>query len=221
MVAETIRKEHPLMWNMIPSLQPLVDSLMPAFTQPSFVTSSQFLLGWIMCLGKHTLLRVGHSINPQNIPDHSKRHGLDSYCNFFERSAWTPKDLAYRVALLVITRLVPLGRITLLVDDTLAHKRGKSVWGMGWFRDAVASTRKRVATASGHNWVVLAVAVCVPFTAIAILALPILARLHQPGKGQPRCASLANEMLAEVLAWFADRAGTTYLLFQVKRLRDE
>jgi hypothetical protein len=190
---------------MIPSLLLCVDCLAPAFTQPSFATCGQLLLGWIMCLGKHTLFRVGQSANPQNSPDHSKRHGLDRFYNFFERSAWSPKDLAYRVTLLIITRLIPFGAITLLVDDTLAHKRGKTVWGMGWFRDAVASTRKRVATASGHNWVVLAVAVCVPFTSIPILALPILARLHLPGKGQPSCPTLVNEMLAEVLAWFPNR----------------
>ena len=193
------------MWTMIPSLQIIVDSLMPAFTQPSFHTCTQVMLGWVMCLGKHTLFRVGHSANPQNSPDHSQHHGLDSYYNFFERSAWSATGLAHQVALLVITRLNPLGRITLLVDDTLAHKRGSKVWGMGWFRDAVASTRTRVATASGHNWVVLAVAVCIPFTSRPILALPIVTRLHLPGKGQPGCATLAKAMLAEVLAWFPDR----------------
>jgi hypothetical protein len=193
------------MWTMIPSLQPLVDSLAPTFTQPSFGTCCHLLLGWVMCLGKHTLFRVGHSVNPQEAPDHSKRHGLDGYYNFFERSAWRPTVLARRVALLVVTRLRPSGCITLLVDDTLAHKRGKSVWGMGWFRDAVASTRKRVATASGHNWVVVAVAICVPFTSAPILALPILARLHEPGKGKPSCAALARAMLGEVLSWFPGR----------------
>jgi hypothetical protein len=190
---------------MIPSLSCCVDCLAPAFSQPSFATSCQLFLAWVMCLGKHTLFRVGHCANPQLVPDHSHRHGLDGYYNFFERSAWTPTDLAYRVALLVLTRLKPLGGVTLLVDDTLAHKRGKGVWGMGWFRDAVASTKKRVATASGHNWVVLAVAVCAPFTSAPILALPILARLRLPGQGQPSCARLANEMLAEVLGWFPNR----------------
>ena len=82
-----------------------------------------------------------------------------------------------------------MGAITLLVDDTLAHKRGKSVWGLGWFRDAVASTKKRVATASGHNWVVLAVAVCLPFTNVPILALPLLARL---APARPRPAQLCR-----------------------------
>jgi len=192
---------------MIPSLADVVADLAPAFTCPSFARSCRFLLGWLMCLGKHTLFRVAENTQPQQAPDHSGRHAFDGYYNFFERSAWAPEALAYRLAVLVLTRLKLFGCITLLVDDTLAHKRGQSVWGMGWFRDAVASTRKRVATASGHNWVVVAVAFCVPGTAV-ILALPLLARLRLPGKGQPGCATLAREMLAEVLAWFPTRRFT-------------
>jgi DDE family transposase len=196
------------MWVMIDSFQNVVDVLAGSFTQPSFRSSCQLLLGWVMCLGQHTLCRVAHSAQPQTPPDHSQRHGLDGYYNFFERSAWTPTGLAYRVALLILTRLRLGGRITLLVDDTLAHKRGKCVWGLGWWRDAVASTKKRVATASGHNWVVLAVAYCSPLSGRPVLALPLLARLHQPGKGQPSCPALAKQMLAEVLAWFPTQAFT-------------
>ena len=173
------------MWEMIPSLACCVDTLAPAFTQPSFNSNCHLLLAWVMCLGKHTLCRVGHNDHPQCPPDHSQPHGLDTFYNFFERSSWKPKDLAYRVAVLILTRLSFSGCVTLLVDDTLAHKRGKSVWGLGWWRDAVASTKKRVATASGHNWVVMAVAFCVPGTSCVILALPLLARLHLPGQGRP------------------------------------
>jgi DDE superfamily endonuclease len=190
------------MWCMIDSFGSVVDGLAAAFTRPSFATGCQLLLGWIMCLGNHTLRRVAHSAQPQTPPDHSERHGLDGYYNFFARSAWTAGGLAYHVAVLIFTRLNFLGRIMLLVDDTLAHKRGKCVWGLGWWRDAVASTRKRVATAPGHNWVVLAVAYCPPLCTTPIFALPLLARLHLPGKGQPSCAQLAKEMLAEVLGWF-------------------
>jgi len=196
------------MWTMIDSLRPIVEELTPALTQPSFATSCQLLLAWVMCLGKHTLCRVAQSAHPEVVPDHRCRHGLDTAYNFFERSAWTPQGLAYRVGVLLLTRLKLFGVITLLVDDTLAHKRGKSVWGLGWFRDAVASTKKRVATASGHNWVVLAVAVCLPGTGIPILALPLLARLHLPGKGQTSCADLAREMLGEVLTWWPGRRFT-------------
>src|SRR6516164_7062659 len=176
------------MWTMILSLQPFVEELRPAFTQPSFGTAWELLLAWVMCLGKHTLYRVAQTTHPDIIPDRSRRHGLDSYYNFFERSAWKPRGLAQRIANLLLTTLQLLGVVTLLVDDTLAHKRGKSVWGLGWFR--------------------VAVAVCVPFTNVPILALPLLARLHLPGAGQPSCADLAREMLAVVLEWFGHRRFT-------------
>lgn len=196
------------MWNMIPSLTPIVAILAPTFTQPSAVTNGQLLLAWVMCLGRHTLRRAAENSHPDLVPDHSQRHGLDTIYNFFERSAWTPQGLAHRVGVLILTRLKCWGAVTLLVDDTLAHKRGKSVWGLGWFRDAVASTKKRVATASGHNWVVLAVAVCLPGTSVPILALPLLARLHLPGKEQSSCPDLAREMLGAVLAWWPGRRFT-------------
>jgi DDE superfamily endonuclease len=195
------------MWIMIESLQPVVEPLLPALTQPSGVTACRLLLAWVMCLGQHTLSRVAANAHPDVLPDHRRRHGFDTYYNFFERSAWTPQALAYRISVLILTHL-PMGVITLLVDDTLAHKRGRSVWGLGWFRDAVASTKKRVATASGHNWVVLAVAVCLPGTGIPILALPLLARLHLPGKHQPSCADLARDMVTEVLGWYPGRRFT-------------
>jgi DDE superfamily endonuclease len=190
------------MWSMISSLQPIVDVLAPAFSHPSAVTSTSFFLAWVMCLGNRTLFRVCKCANPQTLHDNSRRHGFDSYYNFFERSGWGPSGLAYRVMLLIITRCRLVGPITLLVDDTLVHKRGKSVWGLGWFRDAVASTRKRVATASGHNWVVLAVAICLPLTNMPVFALPVLARLHHKGKAQASCPRLVLDMLGEVLAWF-------------------
>lgn len=196
------------MWTMIPSLQPIVDVLAPAFTQPSFSCTWKLLLAWVLCLGRRKLFRVAQSVDPRDLHDHSQRHGFDTYYNYFERSAWTAKGLAHRVGVLLFTRLKLLGTITLLVDDTLAHKRGKSVWGLGWFRDAVASTKKRVATASGHNWVVVAVAVCLPGTKIPILAFPLLARLHLPGQGQPSCSALARQMLVEVLEWYPRRRFT-------------
>ena len=70
------------MWTIIPSLQPFVDPLTFAFTQPSLHTSTTLLLSWVMCMGKHTLLRVFQSGDPRSLPDHSQRHGFDSYYNF-------------------------------------------------------------------------------------------------------------------------------------------
>jgi hypothetical protein len=70
------------------------------------------------------------------------------------------------------------------------------------------STNSYSDLSADNNWVVLAVAVCLPGTGIPILALPLLARLHRPGKGQPSCPDLARQMLTEVLAWFPGRRFT-------------
>src|ERR1051325_8661345 len=120
------------MWTNIESFRPFVESLQFAFTQPSFTTHGTLLLAWIMCLGRHRLIKVFQNSAPQFPVDNSQRHGFDTFYNFFERSAWTPRGLAYHLGVLIFTRLPVGGVVTLLVDDTLAHKRGKYVWGIRW-----------------------------------------------------------------------------------------
>jgi hypothetical protein len=75
---------------------------------------------------------------------------------------------------------------------------------LGWFRDAVASTAKRVATASGNNWVVMGLAICIPGTS-KIYCLPIHAMLHLAGKTHKSESMLAKEMLQDILEWFPER----------------
>jgi hypothetical protein len=195
------------MWKILPSLQPFVEQFRCIFTAPSYVTHCAILLGWIMCLGPRTLFRVFLSSSPAKLHDFAGPHGQDTSYNFFERSAWSTSDLFYRLAHFVFTNLSFCKVIKLAVDDTLFHKRGIHVWGKGWFRDAVASTKKRVATASGHNWVVLAVVFEVPLLPV-VLALPIMARLHRSDDG-PTCAQLAREMVIDLMQRFPDR---TFLL---------
>src|SRR5436309_14995817 len=183
------------MWIMLPCLQVILHDLSPVFSEPSFVSNSEILLGWIMCLGRRTEYRVAQSFHAEEEPSRSERHPFDRFYNFFARSAWTVCDLARHVAALAVARLKVIGPLYLVVDDTLLHKRGKKVFGLGWFRDAVASTRKRVATASGNNWVVLALAVPIPLYPSRIFCIPLLMRLHLPDKDKPSCAALARGML--------------------------
>ena len=141
------------MFTSIPSLDSILQCLIPAFTQPSFQSHVEVLLGWVMCLGKRTEYGVFQTIQADTPISRKKRHPFDRFYNFFSRSAWTVQGLAREVAVAIVVRLNPRGLLYLVVDDTLLHKRGKHVHGLGWFRDAVASTAKRVATASGNHWV--------------------------------------------------------------------
>jgi hypothetical protein len=69
----------------------------------------------------------------------------------------------------------------------------------------VASTRRRVATASGANGVALALAVPSPCCPGCVFCIPLAVRLHLPGQGQPSCAALAGAMLDGALTWFPGR----------------
>jgi hypothetical protein len=192
------------MFTSIPSLDSVLQCLLPAFTQPSFQTHVEVLLGWVMCLSRRTEYGVFQTIQADTPVSRKERHPFDRFYNFFSRSAWTVHDLAHRVAVAVVVRLSPHGLLYLVVDDTLLHKRGKHVYGLGWFRDAVASTAKRVATASGNNWVVMGLAICIPGTN-KIYCLPIHAMLHLAGKARKSESMLAKEMLRDILEWFPDR----------------
>ena len=192
------------MFTSIPSLDSVLQCLLPAFTQPSFQTHIEVLLGWVMCLSKRTEYGVFQTIQADTPVSRKKRHPFDRFYNFFSRSAWMVHDLAHQVAVAIVVRLNPRGLLYLVVDDTLLHKRGKHVYGLGWFRDAVASTAKRVATASGNHWVVVGLAICIPGTS-KIYCLPIHAILHLAGKNHKSEATLAKEMLQDILGWFPDR----------------
>ena len=192
------------MFTSIPSLDAVVQCLLPAFTQPSFQTHIEVLIGWVMCLSKRTEYGVFQTIEADTLVSRQQRHPFDRFYNFFSRSAWIVRDLAHQVAMAVVVQLNPRGLLYLVVDDTLLHKRGKNVYGLGWFRDAVASTAKRVATASGNHWVVVGLVICIPGTT-KIYCLPIHAMLHLAGKNQKSEATLAKEMLRDILEWFPDR----------------
>lgn len=192
------------MWTMIPSLQSLVHDLQCCLTDPSFASQCQLLLGWVMCSGPHTISHVAQTIQADNEVSRAQRHPFDRFYNFFSRAAWSVVTLGQQLAIEAVLRLKVFGPLYLVVDDTLLHKRGTHVFALGWFRDAVASTRKRVATASGNNWVVMGLAIPLPLTG-CFLCLPLAFRLKMPGKGQPSGAALARELLEEVAAWFPQR----------------
>jgi hypothetical protein len=192
------------MFTSIPSLDSVLQCLLPVFTQPSLRTHIEVFIGWVMCLGKRTEYGVFQTIQADTPVSRNQRHPFDRFYNFFSRSAWTVRALAHEVAVAIVVALNLRGRLYLVVDDTLLHKRGKHVYGLGWFRDAVASTAKRVATASGNHWVVVALAIPIPKTN-KIYCLPIYAMLHLAGKKQKSEATLAKEMLQDILQWFPDR----------------
>jgi hypothetical protein len=68
------------------------------------------------------------------------------------------------------------------VDDTLARKSGRHIWGAAMHHDPLRSTQKRPFFAFGHNWVVFSLHVSFAFAPHKVWALPILVRLYRKRK---------------------------------------
>ena len=81
--------------------------------------------------------------------------------------------------------------LTGAVDDTLARKSGRHIWGAGMHHDPLRSTQKRPFFSFGHSWVVLSLHVSFPFAPQKTWALPVLVRLYRKRKN-PRLAPGRN-----------------------------
>ena len=130
----------------------------------------------------------------------AKRHHDTAYA-VFHSAAWEWDDLGMVLATLVMTHLIPGGVVRLVVDDTLCHKRGAKVAFGGIFLDAVLSSKRHKTLRFGLNWVVLGIAVPLPFRKDRYFCMPMLWRLYRK-KGIPGHESrpLAAAELARKLA---------------------
>ena len=191
------RAEARSMSQLIPSLLVLVEPFRSCFARPEvFQTFQTLLAGWIVCLGPRTISEVWQATGLA-----AKRHHDTAYA-VFHSAAWEWDDLGIVLATLILSHLVPGGVVWIVVDDTLCHKRGAKVAFGGIFLDAVLSSKKHKTLRFGLNWVVLGIAVPLPFRADRYFCLPVLWRLYrkkgQPGyKSRPQAAAALARHLAE------------------------
>lgn len=139
--------------------------------------------------------------------DVARRRHHEAFHRFFSRGTWSPDDLGS----LVYSRLRPLlpagAPIPIVLDDTLAAKKGPNVFGIGCHLDAVRSSKAFRVFTFGHVWVVLAVIVRVPFSS-RLWALPVLFRLYRnekectaKGHEHRKKTELARDLLDIFLGW--------------------
>ncbi|MBV9312274.1 MAG: transposase, partial [Pseudonocardia sp.] len=112
-----------------------------------------------------------------------------------------PRQVGLVLAELIVTHLVAPGApITVVVDDTLFRRRGKTVHAVGWFHDGSAAGQVKLGF--GNNWVVVAILVTLPFLSRPV-ALPVLAALAV--KGGPSKPDLARELVDLIAEHFPGR----------------
>lgn len=189
------------MEHLIPSLALLLDPFRPCFRLEAFGNFRQAVLGWLLCLGRRTLSEVWqHCALP------ACRHFSALY-HLFAYARWEFSQLGLVLAVRLASLFAPDGRIWLVVDDTLCHKRGKNVAFGGIFLDAVLSSRSRKVLRFGVNQVVLGLAVRLPWRPDRCFCLPILCEpVRKKGEtGYKKKTELAALMAARVAGLFPDR----------------
>ncbi|CAN5783558.1 hypothetical protein BH23PLA1_BH23PLA1_00460 [soil metagenome] len=174
---------------LIPTLAPLVASFRDCFRIEVFQTFQTLIAGWIVCRGPHTISEVWQATGLA-----AQRHHDTAYA-VFRSAVWEWDDLGIVLATLILAHLVPGGIVWTVVDDTLCHKRGAKVAFGGIFLDPVLSSKRRKTLRFGLNWVVLGIAVELPWRADRYFCLPVLWRCYRK-KGQPGHQSRTLEAAA-------------------------
>ena len=154
---------------LVPGFVLLLQGLSTTMTAPTFGSLVTVLTGWVFA-SKRTVTRMILAAG-----DAADKH-FSSYHRLFNAARWS-LDAA---GLAVFGLIEPwLGDVVLLgIDDTLARKRGRKMFGVGMHHDPLLSSRGKVITNWGHSWVVLGVIVELPFRKGHYYCLPILFRLY-------------------------------------------
>jgi hypothetical protein len=153
----------------------LLAAFRPCFTAPTFRIFRYLVAGWVHCTGRRTVTGVVVAAGVAGWWHVSVFH------RFFSRARWDLDGLG-RVLFRLALRWVPPDQpLVVLVDDTLARKRGKAIALGSMHHDPLLSTVRKAFSSFGHVWVVLALWVPLPFGpggAAKGLAVPLLFRLY-------------------------------------------
>jgi hypothetical protein len=181
------------------------ETFAPALTRPGFANLLVIVVGWILTRGPHA---VTEALVETRVA--GRRHH-EAFHRFFSRGTWDPDTLGLWVFWRIVAVFGDAGPVRIVIDDTLAPKKGPHVFGIGSHLDAVRSTKRQKVFCFGHCWVVLAVLVSVPFST-RTWALPVLFRLYRTQKDCERQGAerfkkteLAREMLDVFCSWITDR----------------
>lgn len=179
-------------------------SLGPIMTAPTFQNWVTLLGGWLFA-PRRTVTGMLIAANIAGKRHHSAFHRL------FAQAVWSMDLLGVAILGLALA-LHPKGRpIFVSLDDTLARKRGRKIFGVGMHHDPLLSSRKKAVLNRGHSWVVLGVVLELPFAAGLSYSLPFFVRLYRNKKtkhfGGPYRTrpELAVVMLKKLAAAFPER----------------
>ena len=190
------------------SLNELLLLFAPCFSRPSFETFTAMVVGQVSQTSLRTVCGMLVGARLSGVWHHARVH------RFFSWADWSADELGLRLAELIVSRLLGPGEpLVVPVDDTLAKRRGREVFGCFWHHDATANSNKGC-VAWGNNWVTAGINVKLPFLERTVCLL-VRFRLWRPKREEipkhksdperPSKPQLARELLWLLAARFKDR----------------
>jgi SRSO17 transposase len=166
--SKALRKEAHAM-SFVPSFMALLQELNVIMTTPTFQNFLVIAYGWVFAR-RRTVTAMIQAAGAVGAKHHSTFH------RFFAAARWSLDELGLATFDLVRPWLGET--IFLALDDTLARKSGRRMFGAGMHHDPLISSRKLAVLNWGHSWLVLGVLVKLPFRDDRYFCLPILFRLY-------------------------------------------
>jgi hypothetical protein len=185
---------------VIPSLLSLLDAFRRCFRLEAFDNFRHAVAAWLLCLGRRTLSEV---FQAGGLP--AGKHFSALY-HLFGRAVWK-SGFQRHLALLLVSRFAPQGRLWIVVDDTLCPKRGAKVAFGGTFLDPVLSSKRVKVLRFGVNQVVVGLAVRLPWRPDRCFCLPLLCEpaRKKGAPGHQKKTQVAARLAAQAAGWFPGR----------------
>lgn len=125
---------------LVSSFEVQLQAFRSAFRKRSFSHLITILTGWVLCR-RRTVTRMLIAAGVAGTKHHSVFH------RFFSSARWSLD----RLGLILFGMLEPhlSGACLLSLDDTLAHKRGRKMYGVGMHHDPICRARERSSRVGG------------------------------------------------------------------------
>lgn len=148
----------------------------PLFSRPVYQNALDLILAHFLCPGKRTVTNLIKCLGKHTESKFSK------YFYVLRKAKWSTFDSIKILFLLIVDKLLPKdAQIEINIDTHLNRRRGAKIKGLGYHRDAVASTKHQKVFSTGHNWLVATVCVYI-FGSKYKWSLPFISYLLTPEK---------------------------------------
>jgi hypothetical protein len=160
--------------NLPSSMLAILSGFSPLFSRPVFKNALELIVSHFLCTGKRTITNLIKRLG------NDKGDKFTKYFYVVRKAKWSTFKASKILFLTIVERLLPKDAlIEINIDAHLNRRRGPNIKGLGWHRDAVASSKHQKVFTTGHNWLVATVCVRI-FGSKYKWSLPFISYLLTP-----------------------------------------